>query len=69
MSSELKTNKVSPATGTALQIGDSGDTITINGFDSGLASVQVFTSSGTWTRPTGITKVIMEVQGSRWWRQ
>mgnify|MGYP003134891750 CR=1 FL=1 len=29
MSSELKTNKVSPATGTALQIGDSGDTITI----------------------------------------
>ena len=30
---------------------------------SGLSSVQVFTSSGTWTRPTGITKVIMEVQG------
>jgi len=29
MSSELKTNKVSPATGTALQIGDSGDTISI----------------------------------------
>ena len=32
--------------------------------ESGLASVQVFTSSGTWTRPTGITKVIMEVQGA-----
>ena len=31
---------------------------------SGLASVQTFTSSGTWTRPTGITKVIMEVQGA-----
>jgi hypothetical protein len=30
---------------------------------SGLASVQTFTSSGTWTRPSGITKVIMEVQG------
>ena len=29
MSSELKTNKISPATGTDLQIGDSGDTITI----------------------------------------
>ncbi len=29
---------------------------------SGLASMQVFTSSGTWTRPTGITKVIVEVQ-------
>lgn len=27
--SELKTNKVSPATGTALQIADSGDTVTI----------------------------------------
>ena len=75
MSSELKTNKISPATGTALQIGDSGDTITIpsgatltnngssSGFDAGLASVQTFTSSGTWTRPTGITKVIIEVQG------
>jgi len=29
MSSELKTNKISPATGTALQISDSGDTTTI----------------------------------------
>ena len=31
---------------------------------SGLASVQTFTSSGTWTRPSGITKVIMEVQAA-----
>ncbi len=31
---------------------------------SGLASVQVFTSSGNWTRPSGITKVIMEIQGA-----
>ena len=31
--------------------------------ESGLTSVQTFTSSGTWTRPTGITKVIVEVQG------
>tara|TARA_R110002051_G_scaffold194581_2_gene262829 strand:- start:179 stop:1303 length:1125 start_codon:yes stop_codon:yes gene_type:complete len=31
---------------------------------SGLNSVQTFTSSGTWTRPSGITKVIMEVQGA-----
>ena len=31
---------------------------------SGLASVQTFTSSGTWTRPSGVTKVIMEVQGA-----
>ena len=69
MSSELKTNKISPATGTALQIGDSGDTITIasgatlSGADMGLASVQVFTSSGTWTRPSGITKVVIHVVG------
>ena len=32
--------------------------------ESGLASVQTFTSSGTWTRPSGITKVIVEVQGA-----
>ena len=32
--------------------------------DSGLASVQTFTSSGTWTKPSGITKVIVEVQGA-----
>ena len=31
---------------------------------SGLSSVQVFTSDDTWTRPTGITKVIVEVQGA-----
>ena len=31
---------------------------------SGLSSVQVFTSSGTWTRPAGITKVMVEVQGA-----
>lgn len=31
---------------------------------SGLSSMQVFTSSGTWTRPAGITKVMVEVQGA-----
>jgi len=42
MSSELKTNKISPATGTALQVGDSGDTITI-------PSGATLTNSGTAT--------------------
>jgi hypothetical protein len=32
--------------------------------ESGLASVQTFTSSGTWTKPSGVTKVIVEVQGA-----
>ena len=80
MASEVKANKISPATGTAVALGDSGDTFTVpsgatlavagtinstgssSGFDSGLASVQTFTSSGTWTRPSGITKIIVEVQ-------
>lgn len=31
--------------------------------ESGLTSVQTFTSSGTWTKPSGVTKVIVEVQG------
>jgi len=74
--SEVKVNKISPRSGTDVTLGDSGDTFTIpsgatitnsgtaTGFDSGLASVQTFTSSGTWTRPSDITKVIMEVQGA-----
>ena len=77
MSSEVKSNKISPATGTDFTFGDSGDTFTIpsgvtltnngtaNGFaePSGLASVQYFTSSGTWTRPSGITKIVVEIFG------
>jgi len=35
----------------------------LSGVESGLTSVQTFTVSGTWTKPTGITKVIIEVQG------
>mgnify|MGYP003640592458 FL=1 len=54
MSSELKTNKVSPATGTALQIGDSGDTITI-------PSGATLTNSGS---ATGFGKVLQVVSAS-----
>ena len=42
MSSELKTNKISPATGTAFTLGDSGDTFTV---PSGVT----LTNSGTAT--------------------
>ena len=67
--STVETNLVQPSTGTTLTLGASGDTVAVgsgastSGFASGLNSVQVFTSSGTWTRPASITKVIMEVQG------
>lgn len=33
------------------------------GEPSGLVSVQVFTASGTWTRPAGIKRVLVEVVG------
>ena len=65
--SEVKTNKVSPvgANGT-VTLGDSGDVFSYGsgaGGLGGIASVQVFTSNGTWTKPTGVTKVMVEVQG------
>lgn len=31
---------------------------------AGLSSMQVFTSSGTWNRPSGVTKVLIRVQGA-----
>ena len=69
--STLNVNTITPNSGTTVTIGGSGDTVTLgsgasaSGFStpSGLNSVQVFTSSGTWTRPSGITKVIMYVTG------
>ena len=41
----------------------SGSGANLTGVDSGLSSVQVFTSSGTWNRPSGITKVKVTVTG------
>ena len=61
MASEVKTNKISPATGTAFTFGDSGDTFTIpsgvtlansgtaTGFTSGFLGVVVYTADGTYT--------------------
>lgn len=66
--STINVNAIDKESGSTLTLGGSGTTVavhasaTTSGFDSGLASVQTFTSSGTWTRPTGITKVMVEVQ-------
>ena len=59
--SELKTNKITPATGTTVTLGDAGDTIVNNGTASGFlptvgSSGNVLTSDGTnWasTAPAG----------------
>jgi hypothetical protein len=49
-------DRISPATGSE---------IIIDGFGGGgLSSVQYFTSSGTWTKTSGVTKIIVEVQGA-----
>tara|TARA_Y100001963_G_scaffold133940_1_gene194049 strand:+ start:264 stop:962 length:699 start_codon:yes stop_codon:yes gene_type:complete len=68
--STINVNAIDKESGSELVLGGSGTTVkphasaTVSGFDSGLASVQTFTSSGTWTRPSGITKVVVEVQGA-----
>ena len=61
--SEVKANKISPSSGTTLTLGNSGDTVSGAG---GVASVQVFTTLGsqTWTRPTGVIRVMVEVLGA-----
>jgi hypothetical protein len=70
--SKLEVRSVTNLDGeTDLELGESGGTVTLAdgatavGFGgSGLASVQTFTSSGTWTKPSGVTKVVMEIQGA-----
>jgi len=60
VSSELKTNKISPATGTALTLADSGDTLTLpSGATLDIASGATITNSGT---ATGFGKVLQVVQ-------
>jgi len=77
MASTVRTDKVGPVSGSADFIlptadGTVGQFLKTDGSlalgfatvaTTGLNSVQTFTSSGAWTRPTGITKVIVEVQG------
>ncbi len=50
MASEIKSNKISPATGTAFTLGDSGDTFTIpSGTTLDIASGATIANSGTAT--------------------
>ena len=59
--SEVKTNKISPATGTAITLGDSGDTFTI-------PSGATLTNSGTMTNSgsaTGFGKVLQVVSSTK----
>ena len=53
------------STDTSGNVGVSG-TLTATGFQGptgGLVSMQVFTSSGTWTKPAGVTKIKVYVTG------
>ena len=76
MASTVRTDKVGPVSGSAdftlpTADGTAGQFLKTDGSlglgfatvaSTGLNSVQKFTASGTWTRPTDITKVIVEVQ-------
>jgi len=56
MTSELKTNKISPATGTAFTIGDSGDTFTVpSGATLSGAGAITVPSGGSLTIDSGAT--------------
>ena len=55
--------------GGSVEIGKSGGSVTISSGASvtgfgGISGIQTFTSSGTWTKGAGVTKVIVEVQGA-----
>jgi len=50
-------------TGTLTANSFSGDGSALTGTSGGLQSVQYFTSSGTWTKPSGITKIRVFVTG------
>jgi len=67
--STINVNALDKESGSTLTLGGSGTAVTLHasatasGFDSGLASVQTFTSSGTWTKPSGITKINITIIG------
>ena len=68
MASEIKANKLSPATGTALEIGDSGDTVTLSGTGAGFPGFNKWTpvtaTDTTFDLQSGTTILIVEVQAA-----
>ena len=62
MSSEIKANKISPATGTAFTLGDSGDTFTIpSGTTLDIASGATIDATGATATGFGVSNVITAV--------
>ena len=68
--STLEVNAIDKESGSTLTLGGSGTQVTVHasattsGFpSSGLQSIQYIYSSGTWTKPSGITKVRVFVTG------
>jgi len=63
MASEVRTNKISPATGTAFTIGDSGDTFTLpSGATLAVASGAAISNAGT---ASGFGKVLQVVSTTK----
>jgi hypothetical protein len=66
MSSEIKANKISPATGTAFTLGDSGDTFTIpSGTTLDIASGATFDTTGATVSGLTTGKVLQVVQANK----
>ena len=63
MSSEIKANKISPATGTAFTLGDSGDTFTVpSGTTLDIASGATLDTTGATVSGLTTGKVLQVVQ-------
>lgn len=70
--STINVNAIDKESGSTLTLGGSGTQVTLHasatssGFanPTGFNSMQQFTSSGTWTKPSGITKIVVEIFGA-----
>jgi len=66
MASEIKANKISPATGTAFTIGDSGDTFTVpSGATLAFASGAAISNAGTASGFGKVLQVVNATYGSQ----